>query len=195
MTSSRFAISPPVALLTGAVLMFLAVAASLMIMTRSRDGDVIIVADPSMHEIAVEITGAVRTPGVYRLPQDARLADLLAAAGGANADADLSRHNLARRLQDAEQIVISARSAATPVIASDGETPDTAQSISYKVNINSATQAELESLPGIGPVLATRIIEFRTANGQFRSTRDLTRIEGISDRLLSEIVDLITLGP
>ena len=100
-----------------AIAMFAAVISSFIISGRSNDGDVVIVSDPAAFEIAVEVRGAVQTPGVYRLSQDARLDELLIAAGGANADADLAPHNLARRLDDAEVVVIERIGPATPVVA------------------------------------------------------------------------------
>ncbi|HYP59870.1 MAG TPA: ComEA family DNA-binding protein, partial [Thermomicrobiales bacterium] len=144
-------------------------------------------------EIAVEIRGAVQTPGVYRLSQDARLNELLIAAGGANADADLAPHNLARRLFDAEVVVIERISQATPVVAEATQTVP--QSINYRIDINTATNAELETLPGIGPVLAQRIIDDRVANGPYRDITDLARVQGISDTLIDEIRAQVTVGP
>lgn len=185
--------TPALTGLTGAIAMFVAVLASFIISGRSNDGDVVIISDPAAFEIAVEIRGAVQSPGVYRLSQDARLDDLLTAAGGVTADADLAPHNLARRLNDAEVVVIERIGSATPVIAVASEAPP--QSISYRININTATNAELETLPGIGPVLAQRIIDDRTANGPYRDIADLARVPGISEKLIDEIRAQITVGP
>jgi competence protein ComEA len=190
---SRTKMTPALAGLTGLIAMFAAVILSFIISGRSNDGDVVIISDPAAFEIAVEIRGAVKTPGVYRLSQDARLDELLTAAGGANADADLAPHNLARRLNDAEVVVIERIGPATPVVAE--ATQADSQSISYRININTATNAELETLPGIGPVLAQRIIDDRVANGPYRDITDLARVHGISDTLIDEIRTQITVGP
>ena len=185
--------TPALAGLTGAIAMIVAVIASVIISGRANDGDVVIISDPADFEIAVEVRGAVRSPGVYRLSQDARLNDLLTAAGGVTSDADLAPLNLARRLSDAEVVVIERVSSATPVVALSTQVPP--QSISYLININTATSAELETLPGIGPVLAQRIIDDRTANGPYRDVADLNRVSGISEKLIDDIRAQITVGP
>jgi competence protein ComEA len=185
--------TPALAGLTGAIAMIVAVVASFIISGRANDGDVVIISDPAAFEIAVEVRGAIRSPGVYRLSQDARLDDLLTAAGGVTSDADLAPHNLARRLFDAEVVVIERIGSATPIVAVATEAPP--QSNSYQININTATSAELETLPGIGPVLAQRIIDDRTANGPYRNVADLTRVSGISENLIDDIQTQITVGP
>lgn len=195
MQTVRNNVSPPGALLIGAITMCVALVISLVIVTRARDGDVVIISDPTQFEVVVEVRGAVLSPGVYRLPEDARLGDLLTAAGGASRDADLTSHNLARRLADAEIITIDKLGSASPVVAVDGNLPNSQQTLNFRININSASQAELESLPGIGPVIAKRIIDYRVSNGGFTRIEDLTRVEGISEKVLAEIQNLITIGP
>lgn len=195
MQTVRNNVSPAGALLIGAITMCVAFVTSLLIVTRARDGDVVIISDPAQFEVVVEVRGAVLTPGVYRMPEDARLGDLLAAAGGARRDADLTSHNLARHLVDAEIIIIDKLGAATPVVAAHDQPPNSQQTLSFRININSASQAELESLPGIGPVIAKRIIDYRVSHGGFTSIEDLTLVEGISEKVLAEIQSLITIGP
>jgi len=182
-------------MLIGAILMCVAAAASLLIVTRAKDGDVVIISDPSSFEIVVEIRGAVQSPGVYRLPEDARLNDLLMAAGGVSDGADLTSHNLARRLIDAEIVVIGRLGTATPIVAGQMDEPENPQSLNFRININTASQAELESLPGIGPVIAQRIIDYRITNGPYVMVADLIRVEGVSDKLVADIENLITTGP
>jgi competence protein ComEA len=195
MQSARPNISPPGALLIGAVMMGVAVVMSLMIVTRAKDGDVLIISDPSQFEIVVEVRGAVRSPGVYRLPEDARLDDLLNAAGGITEGADLTTQNLARRLADSEVVIIGRLNLATPVVAIQDDLSENPQLVSFKIDINTASRAELESLPGIGPVIAQRIIDYRSSHGRFSSVTDLTQVEGVSDHLVTEIQNLITVGP
>ena len=190
---SRTKMTPALAGLTGFVAMIVAVFTSLIISGRANDGDVVIISDPAAFEIAVEVRGAVRSPGVYRLSQDSRLGDLLTAAGGVTTDANLAPHNLARRLSDAEVVVIERVGSATPVVAMASEVPP--PSISYQININTASNSQLETLPGIGPVLAQRIIDDRNANGPYRDVADLARVPGISKKLIDEIQTQITVGP
>jgi competence protein ComEA len=145
--------------------------------------------------VVVDVRGAVTAPGVFELPPDARVQDAIAAAGGLAADADLSTINLARRLRDGELVVIaSAPVLGTPIsVAPAADAPEIADS--GRININAATAAELEELPGIGEVIATRIVEFREEHGPYRSVNDLVHVNGISQRMVDELRDLVTTGP
>jgi competence protein ComEA len=148
--------------------------------------------------IVVEMRGEIEAPGVYELSPGARLQDAITAAGGLSEEADLSTVNLARRLRDGELIVIVTQPVpgSTPRVplpdAGDAANPDESR---VRININTATSAELEALPGVGEVLATRIVEYREQNGPFRSVDDLIHVEGISDRVIDEMRDLVTTGP
>jgi competence protein ComEA len=196
MQPNRLIASAPLQLLVGAVAAAAAVLGSYLFAIQQNDGDVVIVSNPASVEIAVEIRGEVAKPGVYRLPEDARFFDLLSAAGGAGESADLSSHNLARRLVDAEIVMIQPVSSASPVPDHIRAGEDAGSgSIAYRVNVNTASQAELEALPGIGPVIAQRIINYRLANGPFQTESDLANVEGVSTALLADIQSLITFGP
>lgn len=146
--------------------------------------------------VVVDVRGAVESAGVYTLPPGARIHDAVVAAGGFAATADLSTVNLARRLRDGEVVSIPdlqvAGSALTPG-ASDGGTSNE-ESLS-RININTATAKELESLPGVGEVTSARIISYRDQNGPFRSVDDLIHVEGISDRTIDGFRDVVTIGP
>ena len=148
--------------------------------------------------VVVEIRGEVEAPGVVTLSPGARLQDAIAAAGGLSKDADLSTVNLARRLRDGELVVILAAPSpgSTPVLSMD-EVDDAipAEGPQARININTATAEELEALPGIGEVIAARIIAYREENGQFRSVDDLIHIQGISDRTIDDVRDLVTTSP
>ncbi len=139
----------------------------------------------------VYISGAVAHPDVYTLPPDAIVRDAVEAAGGFTADADRDRINLAQHLSDGEHIHI-------PRL---GEAPTPAPQISEgtplpsgPIDINTATQAELETLPGIGPALAQRIIEYREEHGPFASIEQIQNVSGIGPAKFEAIKDLITVG-
>jgi competence protein ComEA len=136
--------------------------------------------------LAVYITGAVVAPGVYYLPEGSRVEEALLAAGGATAEADLDRVNLARRLHDEEQVYVPEVGEENPLAPSgsvSGEGP---------ININAASAAELETLPGIGPTLAQRMVEYREAHGPFGAIEDTMNVRGIGEGLFSDIRELIT---
>jgi competence protein ComEA len=148
--------------------------------------------------VVVEMRGAIEAPGVYELAPGARLQDALAAAGGLTEEADLSTVNLARRLRDGELIVILALPVpgSTPTLPPPdaGDAADVKES-RVRININTATAEELEALPGVGEVIATRIVAYREQNGPFRSVDDLIHVEGIADRAIDDMRELVTTGP
>ena len=148
--------------------------------------------------VVVEVRGEVKAPGVVALSPGARLQDAIAAAGGLSEDADLSTVNLARRLRDGELVVILALPSmgSTPVLPTEGgHDAIPTEGPQARININTATADEFEALPGIGEVIAARIIAYREENGPFRAVDDLIHIEGISDRTIDEIRDLVTTSP
>lgn len=137
----------------------------------------------SSGELYVHVLGAVEHPGLYVLELDSRLVDAVAAAGGTTDDADLSAVNLARVLADGEQVIV-------PVVgASVAEGPGAVAPADDLVDINTADQAALETLPRIGPALAERIIAWREENGRFQSVDDLLAVPGIGEKLLAGIRD------
>ncbi len=148
--------------------------------------------------VVVEVRGEVEAPGVHELSPGARLQDAIVAAGGLTEEADLSTVNLVRRLRDGELIVVLALPApcSTPMVSAAGAGDAvTADEPSPRININTATAEELESLPAVGEVIATRIVAYREQNGPFRSADDLIHVEGISDRAIDEFRELVTVGP
>ena len=148
--------------------------------------------------LVVEMRGEIEAPGVYELAPGARLQDAIAAAGGLTEDADLSTVNLARRLRDGELIAILALPVpgSTPKVpladAGDAAKVDEAR---VRININTATAKELEALPGVGEVIAARIVAYREQAGPFRSVDDLIHVEGLSDRAIDKIRELVTTAP
>jgi len=150
-------------------------------------------ATPS--EIVVYVCGAVRRPGVYHLTTDARVADLLEAAGGAAAKAELQAVNLAARLTDGEQVVVPEQGAPTVAATTGGAGAGSATGTnpaSTPVDLNTATLEQLDALPGIGPATAQKIIDYRTANGGFKSVDDLKNVSGIGDAKFADLQPLVT---
>ena len=135
-----------------------------------------IVAPPML---VIDIQGEVKTPGVYELPINSRVNDAIKAAGGAKPSADLSFINQARLIKDGEQIYIDKKS----ITSSNFRRSTAASGI---ININRATAKELDKLPGIGPVIASRIVEYRTLNGFFQSIDDLKKVQGIGASTLEK---------
>lgn len=141
--------------------------------------------------VVVDVAGRVRRPGLYRLPDGSRVDDALRRAGGPLHGVDLTSLNLAARVVDGQQIVVGGPSVggAQPVTASAGAPSAGAAPIS----LNSATLEQLESLPGVGPVLGQNIIDWRTANGGFASIDQLTQVTGIGDVRFAQLRPLVTL--
>lgn len=143
-------------------------------------------------KLMVHVVGEVENPGVYQLSFGARVLDAVAAAGGFTSKADQTSINLVRPMSDGEQLIVLGRSASAK--SSAGQSLGlTGAAAGVKVNINSAGATQLDSLPGIGPTLAARIIDYRTSNGGFRSISDLGRVSGIGPKLLAQIANLVTL--
>jgi competence protein ComEA len=145
----------------------------------------------------VHVAGAVVKPGVYELPAGARVVDGITAAGGAKPDADLSSINLARPLTDGERVYIPRKGEMPPtaVAPPDGVVPGGgggSADASGKVNINTATASQLEELPGIGEVIAQRIVDYRTQHGPFKTVRDLLKVDGIGEKKFESIEDHVT---
>jgi competence protein ComEA len=145
-------------------------------------------ATPPPVQLAVYVSGAVVNPGVYYLPEGSRIEEALQAAGGATAEADMNRINLARRVRDEEQVYVPEVGEESPPVPSGGP------SEGGLIDINTAGATELETLPGIGPTLAQRIIDYREAHGPFAAIEDLMAVHGIGEGLFNEVRDLITVG-
>ena len=139
--------------------------------------------------LVVHLSGEVVAPGVYRLPVGARIDDALKAAGGPTGEGDIHRLNLAARLADGQQIVVPRR--IDPVLASRTHV---SSPVPGRMNLNTAGVAELDQLPGVGPVTAQRIVAYREQHGPFQTIDELAEVSGISDRMVDELRDLITTG-
>jgi len=142
--------------------------------------------------VVVAVGGKVRRPGLVELPPGARVADALRAAGGADPGVDVAPLNLARKLTDGELIMVGATlppGAAAPAPAAN---PAPGQPGAGPINLNTATLADLDTLPGVGPVLAQRIMAARDAQGGFKAVTDLRQVEGIGSARYEQLKDLVT---
>ena len=137
--------------------------------------------------VVLHVHGAVGEPGIVELPLGSRVVDAIAAARGPTDDADLGAVNLARVVADGEQLYVPRVGEAPP--ASSGGTGPDAQG---RININTADAAALETLAGVGPALAARIIAWREQNGPFRSVDELTAVSGIGPKTLDGMRDQVT---
>ena len=137
--------------------------------------------------IYVHILGQVADPGLYALHDGDRAVDAVAAAGGLTPSADPAALNLARFLSDGEQIIVPALGQTVPAVAAGGGT-----TIAGKVNINTADEPTLETLPRVGPAMAARILAWRTANGRFTAVEDLMSVSGIGEKTFEGLRDLVT---
>ena len=134
-------------------------------------------------KIYVHIAGKVKKPGIYQLDSGSRVFDLVLLAGGFTAKANQASVNLARVLTDGEQVIISDFSGGSK----------SADSSSNLISLNMSSESALEALPGVGPALAGRIVDWREANGGYKTKEDLLNVAGIGDKLFASIKELVTL--
>ncbi len=191
---------------------FLVAGALYLAASPPRGEEISLPAAPTPLPLVVQVSGAVARPGLYALPAGSRVQDAIDAAGGLTAEADLDLLNLAAFIQDGERVAVMARGAwQTPEAASSEDagqagissrnpespappdpqaTPNTGP-----INLNTATQAELENLPGIGPSLAQRILAYREQHGPFTTIEDIQKVKGIGPKIYEKIKGLITIKP
>ena len=143
-------------------------------------------------ELVVDVAGKVRRPGIAVLPAGSRVVDALEAAGGPRPGVDLTSLNLARPVVDGEQILVGVAPAAgvAGTLGSPGSPAPPGESL---VNLNTADQATLETLPGVGPVTAESILAWRTDNGGFTAVDELLEVDGIGEATLADLAPLVTL--
>lgn len=142
-------------------------------------------AEPApVRELVVHVVGAVREPGLYELREGSRVDDAIERAGGAKPKAALELVNLASPVADGQQVVVPLRGSAS---TTSGGSPGVAGAAGGVVHLNSATLEDLDTLPGIGPVTAQKIIDYRTANGAFASVDELDAVPGIGPATLEEL--------
>lgn len=168
-----------------------------LVSSRPHGKPVELLPPPTRAPIQVHMTGAVINPGVYELPPASRVRDGIAAAGGAASDADLSAINMAAFVEDGDQIRVPFVQSLQNADAGEYTQPAEETAVQHnaqssgKVNINTATQQELESLPGIGPITAQKIITYRQENGSFDKIEALQKVSGIGPATFEKLKDLI----
>ena len=152
-----------------------------------------VASSPASRNLVVHVVGAVRRPGLFRLAEGARVADAVARAGGATPRADLAGLNLAAPLVDGTQVLVPRRADrhAPGAVGSPGAagTPGTVLS---RISLSSATAEELEALPGVGPITAQKILDYRAEHGPFASVEDLDAVPGIGPTRVEQLRDLVT---
>ena len=137
-------------------------------------------------KLVVDVAGAVRRPGLHELPPGTRIADAVAAAGGATAKADINAVNLAAPIADGEQIVVPARGSGAA-----GTSSSAAPSPTAPLDLNSASLEQLDALPGIGPTTAQKILDYRQAHGSFHSIAELDAVPGIGQGRIEQLKGLV----
>jgi competence protein ComEA helix-hairpin-helix repeat region len=176
------------------ILFGLFLAALIWVVARNPSGEAVVLRPvPTEKPLIVYITGAVPRAGVYALPQGARVQDAISAAGGFLAEAEKSQINLAALLEDGEKLDIPYIEGAIPVVGTP--VPEVVTSTTELININTASVAELDTLPGVGPTTAQKIIDYREQNGPFINAEDIINVSGIGPGTYERIKDLITVGP
>jgi len=147
---------------------------------------------PSVNNVVVvDVAGKVVHPGVYKLASGLRVIDAISAAGGAQKGVDLSDINLAEVLTDAQQILVGANTLQNPAPTPRGK--NSSRGSHFPIHLNSASASQLDQLPGIGPVMASRIVEYRKVNGAFSQVEQLRKVKGMGSAKFEEIKSLIVL--
>jgi competence protein ComEA len=184
-------------ILIGILIGLLAAGVLYLVASPPRGQPVQLLPPPTPAPLAVYVNGGVKSPGVYQLPKGSRVQDAIDAAGGFSRSADSSRVNLAALIEDGMQLAVPTK---TPTLlplviggAAHGSTPPAPAS--GLIDINTADAALLETLPGIGPTIAQRIVDYRTEHGAFQTIEEIMNVPGIGSSTFDKIKDYITVNP
>jgi competence protein ComEA len=191
-------------LLAGILIGLLAAALILLVATRPRGSPITLSSPPTPSLLTVHVTGAVVQPGVYDLAPGSRVNDAIQAARGLKENADVTYLNLAAILRDGDRVWVPLQVTPTPSpqpgetlqsTAKPVRTTPVPPSADHPLDINTATQAQLDQLPGIGEIKAEAIISYRNTHGPFLDVQDLLNVPGITPAILENIKDVITVLP
>jgi competence protein ComEA len=192
------------AVLLGVFLGLAASAVIVLVAAPPRGEPILLPPTPSPASIAVYVIGEVNTPGVVYLPRQSRVLNAVEAAGGFTKDADTEGVNLASKMNDGDRVTVFSRSAqATQMVITGTAAAEMKTSkvgtptpvIKYPINLNTATQQELENLPNIGPAKAAQIIEYRQQNGPFKTISDIQNVPGIGPATFDKMKSMISVEP
>lgn len=183
-------------LILGILIGLLAAGLILLISAPASSTPILILPTPTPQSIAIHITGQVAHPGVYHLPPNSRVEDAINAAGGFSKQANLDQINLAARLNDGQKLYVPSNSEYSTIKPSEPASPSTepTEKLPEIIDLNSATQQELESLPGIGPAKASEIIVYRQKIGRFVTIEEIQNVPGIGAMLFERIRPYITVS-
>ena len=187
----------------GVILGLLSAGVILLASAPARGQDIALLPPPSPIPYQVQISGAVQQPGVYELPPRSRVQDVIDLAGGFTIDANISTLNLAAYLEDGVRVDVPYQNQVSVQTTKESDNSEDETALSQAtsttsitlfdlININSADQSELETLSGIGPVIASRIITYRDQNGPFSDIVDIQKVSGIGPATFDKIKDYIT---
>lgn len=180
--------NPWILIAYGLVIGLIAAGLILLIISPTRGEPIQIIPPPTPSPLLVHVSGAVQNPGVYSLPVGSRIVDVIQAAGGLLPEASEDEINLAAFLIDGQKIYIPRTGEEIPSSMRMESNPDT------KININTATAEELDSLPGIGNTKAEAVISYRQQNGPFQAIEDILNVPGIGPTIFEQIKEYITTG-
>lgn len=185
--------------LFGVIAGFLLAGVLVFVARRPAGQPIVLESAPTTAPLEVHVIGAVPRPGLYKFPDGARIQDAVEAAGGLLASADENALNLAAPLIDGQQLDVPYKAGSEPSSSESGPVlPQSTSEVTANelagelININTATAAELDTLPGIGPTTAKKIIDYRDENGPFATIEDIQNVSGIGPATFDEIKDLIT---
>lgn len=178
----------------GLLMGLLAAGLLILVSGRPRGQSITLSPPPTPAPLQVHVTGAVNKPGVYALPPGSRIQQAIDAAGGLTPQADVSMLNLVALIEDGQRLHVPSQGGPAEQTADDPATEERSVSISRKININTATLEQLDTLPGIGEITAQKIIDYRSVHGPFPNIEAIMDVDGIGEGTFEEIKNFISIS-